>query len=121
MTSRAERVLLDHELNALMLKFSRNGVTVDLLSRSGRVAITKFLVAKNLRGRGLARSTVTHLCTWADKYSHTLGLTPSAMYGSDIERLTTFFGQYGFVANPEERQPLRAHDALVRYPKGGQS
>lgn len=115
--SAAIAILLDHELDALMLKYVRRGVEVRLLRRAGKVAIVGFVVAKNLRGHGVARSTMIDLCAWADRWEHALGLTPSGMYGADAERLKMFFRGLGFEKNREPYDAIKAPDALVRYPR----
>jgi GNAT superfamily N-acetyltransferase len=106
---------LDQSLYATMAHYARQGVLVQLLYRSGRIAIASFQVDQVLRGHGRARQVLTEICRWADAGGHTLGITPSGQWGADLQRLRKFLSSLGFVPNGEE-PPM--HDALIRPPRG---
>ncbi|HCT81560.1 MAG TPA: hypothetical protein DGT23_34300 [Micromonosporaceae bacterium] len=122
MSTRPAAVVLDHELMAMSRRFFKRGVLVQLLARGGRIAITKILVeADDDRGQGLARSILIEICEWADKNGHTLGITPSATWGADEDRLALFYGRLGFQANLETRGGFQVHDTMIRCPGGGET
>lgn len=124
MTARAAAAVLDHDLTAMMRRYSGLGVLLMLQPRSsGIVAITRIEVDDDLRGQGLARTALKAVCAWADEGKHTLGIAPSATRGADAEPLALFCGDLGFKPNPESesQQASPMHDSMIRYPGGGET
>lgn len=62
----------------------------------GEVILDLIQVLYPLRGRGLARATLSLLCAYADDRGWVLALQPSATLGSDILRLRDWYSSHGF-------------------------
>jgi len=96
-----ERLTREHHLESLWLTRLRRGIVVELI-----------VVESTWRGNGCGALAMQSLVGWADLTGTRLGLTPSDEYGSNPERLSSWFGSLGF--EPRENN-LRT--TLVREPR----
>lgn len=89
-------------------------VDLTLLARGEHVAICELLTMRP--GEGRVRKVMEHLCQWADRSRVPLELSPSDLWGADIERLIRFYTSLGFQLNREPRTLLRLQEHMIRYP-----
>jgi len=97
------------------------GVSLDLgLTNSGDVLIlSKIVVGKELRGKGIGSEVMRRLVAFADRHGLRIGLTPSGDFGGSVGRLKRFYGGFGFKPykgfdhrETMEREPLTSPVSL---------
>lgn len=92
------------------------GVSLDLgLTNSGDVLIlSKIVVGKELRGKGVGSEVMRRLVAFADRHGLRIGLTPSGDFGGSVGRLKRFYKGFGF-------KPYKGFDhreSMEREPTG---
>lgn len=97
------------------------GVSLDLgLTNSGDVLIlSKIVVGKELRGKGIGSEVMRRLVAFADRHGLRIGLTPSGDFGGSVGRLKRFYRGFGFKPykgfdhrETMEREPLTSPVSL---------
>ena len=60
------------------------------------VVLSKIVVDKGLRGKGVGSVVMGRIGDFADRYGMRVGLTPSGDFGGSVGRLKGFYGGFGF-------------------------
>lgn len=97
-----------------------NNPDVELAVYQGNKAIvlSKIMVTKENRGKGLAKKAMQDLIQYADGANQVITLTPSSDFGSNKKKLTEFYKQFGFVENKGKHKNFEISDVMYREPTG---
>lgn len=77
------------------------------------ILLSKIVVDKEDRSKGIGTIIMGALCDFADKYNLPIGLTPTNDFGGSVARLKRFYKQFGF--KPYKGYKMR--EKLIREPK----
>lgn len=80
--------------------------------------LSKIIVPEERQGEGVGSAAMSDLVDWADRHGVTLATTPSGDYGSDVDRLESFYRRFGFVDNDGGDKVWKANESMVRHPEG---
>lgn len=109
------------ESDDLFLSFRKEqdskGVDVSIYGGSkGKAVLSSIKVAKENRGKGLAKSAMNDLIKIADKNKIVVSLSPTNEWGSSKSRLIDFYKQFGFIENKGKNKDYRISDTMYRNP-----
>ena len=99
---------------ARQLEAAHPGLKLDLTPHRTHVTLSRIVVPKEGRNRGIGSAVMRTLLDWADRAGTTLTLTPSADFGGSKVRLTEWYRSMGFALN-HGRYP-ESTDSMVRHP-----
>lgn len=74
-------------------------------------------VANSQRMQGRAKQAMNLLCEFADKYSLTIALFPSDLFGTPVDVLITFYKKFDFRTDFSNKLPTQYSNYFCRKPK----
>ena len=78
--------------------------------------LSKIVVPKEMRGQGIGSSVMNDLTQYADETGKQINLTPSADFGGNVNRLKSFYKDFGFVENKGKNKDFTTRETMIRPP-----
>lgn len=72
------------------------GIATSLYEKNGIITVSKIIVPKEARNKGIGTAAMQELMEYADKTNQQIALTPSNDFGGSKTRLNTFYRNLGF-------------------------
>jgi predicted GNAT family acetyltransferase len=95
---------------------SEFNIDLDLYDGGNHLILSRIVVPKEQRGRGVGSDVMQKICDYADETGKKIYLTPSKDFGaSSIKKLEDFYKGFGFVKKPKDDFSMR--ETMVRFPK----
>lgn len=76
------------------------------------IILSKIVVDKNNRSKGIGSNVINEICDFADKHSLRIALTPSSDFGGSKSRLIQFYKNFGF----KNYKGYEFKESMVREP-----
>ena len=114
---------IEEDLKALERRWQEAGVDLDvyLLTGSfltGSIHLSRIIVPKSARGRGLGTRVMEDLTALADHYGLRITLSPATDFGgTSVDRLKRFYRRFGFVSNKGRHKDFRIGATMYRQPR----
>lgn len=86
-------------------------------SNDNAYVISLIRVPKVLQGQGIAKQVMTSIVSIADKNNVILALTPTNQFGSNKNKLISFYKQFGFKDNKGKSKDYSISETMIRNPK----
>ena len=99
---------LEAKFPNVSLSISENPKSLDL---------SKIVVPKELRGQGIGTNVMNDLIQYADETGKKINLTPSADFGGNVNRLKSFYKDFGFVENKGKNKDFTTRETMIRNPQ----
>lgn len=77
------------------------------------IILSKIVVDKKDRGKGIGTNVMNEICNFADKYNLRIALTPSSDFGGSKSRLIQFYKIFGF----KNYKGYEFSESMVRIPQ----
>ena len=102
-----------------ILKEKYPDIKFELYSREKdmSVLLTGFIVPFKLRNTGIGSKFMEDLIKIADENGYKIKLSPSNLYGGNVNRLFDFYGRFGFVRNKGKNEDSTHKEDMYRDPK----
>lgn len=102
-------------LDSIIDKADLNGVSLRVSEGNGGITLSKIVVPKQGRGKGLGSEVMRDLIKYADATNQTIKLSPSKDFGgSSVERLKSFYKRFGFVENKGRNKDYAISESMYR-------
>lgn len=108
-----------NQLNSINdLKSKYNNITIDLYQndKTKTITLSRIIVPKELRDNNIGTSFMNDLNSLADKLNYKIILTPSKDFGSNVNRLKTFYNRFGFIENKGKNKDFTHNELFYRLP-----
>ena len=76
------------------------------------IILSKIVVDKKNRGKGIGTSVMSEICDFADKHNLKIALTPSSDFGGSTTRLIQFYKIFGF----KKYKGYEFSESMIRLP-----
>ncbi len=84
---------------------------------SNSIHVSKIVVPKGDRGKGIGSSAMKTLTDHADKHGHKITLSPATDFGASSKtRLVKFYKSHGFVENKGKHKDYTISETMYRNP-----
>lgn len=117
-----ERMVEEESFDTVRNSVKSKGVELDAYTSTSQphiITLSRIVVPKENRGKGLGSVAVKELTDYADRNNKTIVLTPSTDFGaSSVSRLNKFYKSFGFIDNKGRNKDFTISDAMYRLPKG---
>jgi len=91
------------------------GIDLDLYDNGKHLELSRIVIPKERRGKGLGSEVMQIIVDYADKNKKKIYLTPSKDFGaSSVSRLENFYKEFGFVKKPKD--DFSTKETMVRFP-----
>lgn len=90
------------------------GVNFDVYEFNDYIELTRIVVPKEDRNKGIGTEILSKLIKFADKVKKDIFLTPSSDFGGSKTRLVDFYKQFGFKPNIGSRRDFRSKETMIR-------
>lgn len=85
---------------------------------SNILSLHKIIVPEALRNQGTGTKAMQDILNYADSQNKTIALTPSADFGGNKNKLTSFYKKLGFVENKGRNKDYEISESMYRSPNG---
>ena len=99
-----------------LLEDEFKGLKLDVSDSHGNISLSRIVVPKDARGKGVGTSVMERITQWADANGKRITLSPSADFGGSKPRLVAFYKRFGFVENKGRNADLSVSDSMIREP-----
>lgn len=82
------------------------------------IAVDKIFIDKEFRGMGYANEAMEDLFEYADRNNIIITLTPDSLWGSNKNKLKSWYKSIGFVENKGKKKDFQTMQAMYRLPRG---
>lgn len=96
----------------LAAKFPNVGLSLSENAKS--LDLSKIVVPKEMRNQGIGSSVMSDLTQYADQTGKQINLTPSADFGGNVNRLKSFYKDFGFVENKGRNKDFTTRETMIR-------
>jgi len=87
-------------------------LSIHYSKRSNAMVLSRIVVGKENRGRGVGAAVMEEICSFADRNRVRIALTPSSDFGGTKARLVTFYKRFGF----KPYKGFEFNETMVREP-----
>jgi GNAT superfamily N-acetyltransferase len=92
-------------------------VKLDLFETDKDISLSKIVVPKETRGKGIGTSAMEEIINYADINNKRILLTPSTDFGgTSVDRLKEFYKGFGFVENKGKNKDFTTKETMYRNP-----
>jgi predicted GNAT family N-acyltransferase len=91
-------------------------VTLDVFESPKAIDLSRIVVPKEMRGQGIGSNVMNDLTQYADEIGKQINLTPSADFGGNVNRLKSFYKDFGFVENKGKNKDFTTRETMIRPP-----
>jgi GNAT superfamily N-acetyltransferase len=92
-------------------------VKLDLFETDKDISLSKIVVPKETRGKGIGTSAMEEIIKYADVNNKRILLTPSTDFGgTSVDRLKEFYKGFGFVENKGKNKDFTTKETMYRNP-----
>lgn len=92
-------------------------VKLDLFETDKDISLSKIVVPKETRGKGIGTSAMEEIINYADINNKRILLTPSTDFGgTSVDRLKDFYKGFGFVENKGKNKDFTTKETMYRNP-----
>ena len=91
-------------------------VALDIAESPKAIDLSRIVVPKELRGKGLGSSVMQDLIDYADETGKQVRLSPSSDFGGSPTRLKKFYKEFGFVENKGRNKDFTTRETMIRNP-----
>ena len=107
----------EDSLSELRKHLDSLGVEHHISHGPGSLTISKIVVPKEHRNKGLGSKAMSAITQHADKYHRQINLTPDSSFGGTKSRLVSFYKRHGFIENKGRNKDFSTRDTMYRAPK----
>lgn len=111
------RVAANDSLARVREEWDRAGVSNSVSENNGVITVSKIIVPKDERGKGIGSAAMARLTEYADATGQRIALSPSADFGGSKPRLEKFYKAMGFLPNKGRSRDLSVSETMIREPK----
>lgn len=87
------------------------------LGSAGEIKISRIVVPKEQRGKGIGTKAMRTLNRVADHHEKRSALSPSKDFGGSVPRLKRFYGALGYKPNKGKRKDFAIRETMIREPR----
>jgi predicted GNAT family N-acyltransferase len=91
-------------------------VSLNISENPKSLDLSKIVVPKEIRGQGIGSSVMNDLTQYADETGKQINLTPSADFGGNVNRLKSFYKNFGFIENKGKNKDFTTRETMIRPP-----
>jgi len=92
------------------------GADVRLFESGGAINLSKIVVPKESRGKGIGTEAMRIISDYADSTAKRIDLTPSEDFGGSKKRLDAFYKRLGFESNSGKNKDYSISESMYRNP-----
>lgn len=107
----------NESLKELTTRFEKRGVDAVVSESGDGITLSKVVVPKADRGKGIGTEFMDALTDYADANGKTIALTPDDTFGGSKGRLKDFYKRFGFKDNAGRSKDFRFRETMIREPK----
>ena len=89
---------------------------ISLTETPEAIILDKIIVPENIRNSGKGTEFMSQLISDADASGKPIGLTPSADFGGNKNKLTEFYKRFGFIENKGKNKDFTISESMIRQP-----
>lgn len=89
-------------------------VTLDIYENPDYIVLSRIIVPKEERNKGLGTSVMSELIDYANINKKDIFLTPSADFGGNKNKLIQFYKNLGFVFNKGKNKDYRTRELMIK-------
>ncbi len=105
--------LLVNELGANLEHEYDVEIDIHYIKSTNSVELSKIVVPKDKRNRGIGKFVMDKICEFLDKYSLRMTLTPASDFGGNKPRLKLFYKKFGVIPY----KGFEFKNTMIRNPK----
>ena len=91
-------------------------IDIDKSEKGNKITISKMVVPKEHRGKGIGTKHLKKILDDADKRKKTVALTPSKDFGGKLGKLKKFYKSHGFIENKGKNRDFEISESYYRKP-----
>lgn len=104
-------------LKDLVYPWEQSGVDVSISENKGTLTLSRIVVPKGERGKGVGTGFMKDLANYADDTGQTIRLSPATDFGATSkDRLKKFYKRFGFVENKGRNKDFTSMESMYRVP-----
>lgn len=98
--------------------WEKKGISHSLTEDKENVTLSKIVVPKEKRNKGVGHQAVKELTDYADKHGKKVLLTPDTSFGgTSTSRLKQFYKEHDFKENKGRNKDFTTKESMIRHPK----
>lgn len=112
-----EFLIEDRDLDDIRTTWDKMGVQHHMNVNNNTITLSKIVVPKEHRNKGIGTAAMAALTQHADKLKHRLVLSPSGDFGGSGPRLKRFYSEHGFKENKGRNKDFSTRETMIREPR----
>lgn len=93
------------------------GIDCYISERDGTIKVSKIVVPKKERNKGIGSKAMRLLCDYADSTKQVIILSPSSDFGGSKTRLIAFYKYFDFISNKGRNKRYDYSETMYRKPQ----
>lgn len=98
--------------------WDKKGISHHLNENNSDITLSKIVVPKEKRGKGVGHEAIKELTDYADKNKKRVLLSPDTSFGgTSTKRLKDFYKEHEFIENKGRNRDFTTKESMLRTPK----